>query len=86
MFVILTYDVNAKRCAPVMKICKRYLHHMQKSVFEGVITEGKLNKLKAELEQKIVPASDSIYIYEMDSLKYARKEQIGTNKVDVHIL
>lgn len=42
MFVILTYDVKAKRDTKVMKVCRKYLTHDQKSVFEGMITEKKL--------------------------------------------
>ena len=52
MFVIVTYDVATKRVAKVMKTCRKYLTHVQKSVFEGMITEGKLNRLK-ELEHVV---------------------------------
>ena len=69
MYVILTYDVQQKRVAKVHKVCKRYLNHSQRSVFEGNISEFKLNSLKKELFSLIVPQSDSV--------KYARKEQIG---------
>ena len=50
MFVILTYDINRKRVSKVMKICRKYLVHIQESVFEGTITEGKLTRLKKELK------------------------------------
>jgi CRISPR-associated protein Cas2 len=49
MFVVLAYDVNQKRVGKVMKICRKYLVHIQKSVFEGNITESKINALKKEL-------------------------------------
>ena len=78
MFVILTYDVGQKRVSKVMKTCRKYLLHVQNSVFEGSITEARLNKLKAELEKKIEKEMDSICIYEFDSIKYSRKEQIGS--------
>ena len=77
MFVILTYDVATKRVAKVMKICRKYLTHVQKSVFEGMITEGKLNHLKSELEHQMVYLEDEICIYKIDNLKYTSKEQIG---------
>ena len=51
MFVIVTYDVNEKRNNKVLKICRKYLVHVQKSVFEGNITEAKLRKLKSELKR-----------------------------------
>lgn len=77
MYVILTYDVQQKRVAKVHKVCKRYLNHSQRSVFEGNISEFKLNSLKKELFSLIVPQSDSVIIYHLDSVKYARKEQLG---------
>ena len=46
MFVIITYDVNAKRDPKVMKTLRKYLTHEQRSVFEGLITPGGLDILK----------------------------------------
>ena len=60
--------------------------HVQNSVFEGMITEAKLNKLKHELEKVIVPADNSICIYEIQNIKYARKESIGIIKHKDNIL
>lgn len=77
MFVILTYDVGVKRVSKVMKTCRRYLHHVQNSVFEGMITDAQLSKLKASLVPLIHKEMDSICIYEFDSVKYAKKEEIG---------
>ena len=53
MFVILTNDVNSKRDNKVTKTCRRYLTHEQKSVFEGVITKAKLDRLKEELKKLV---------------------------------
>lgn len=77
MFVIVTYDINAKRVSKVMKICRKYLHHVQKSVFEGIITESKVYRLKKELESVINTEEDKICIYKIESLKYTSKEEIG---------
>ena len=38
MYVICVYDVNEKTCVKVMKILRKYLFHIQKSVFEGPLT------------------------------------------------
>ena len=86
MFVILTYDVNSKRVGKELKICRKYLSHVQKSVFEGNITEGKLRKLQKELQRVILIEEDTICIYRMDSVKYARKEQIGKIEEFGHII
>jgi len=86
VFVILTYDVGAKRVSRVMKTCRRYLVHVQNSVFEGTITMARLNALKVELEKKIEKGVDSICIYEFDSIRYSRKEQIGVADVFTNII
>lgn len=59
---------------------QKYLEHVQKSVFEGSITEAKLNKLKKELFRAIVKDEDSIIIYKFETLKYSSKEVIGLYK------
>ena len=46
MFIILAYDIHTKRASKVLKICRKYMMHVQKSVFEGDLTEAKLKKLK----------------------------------------
>ncbi|MBR4026481.1 MAG: CRISPR-associated endonuclease Cas2 [Lachnospiraceae bacterium] len=86
MFIIITYDVASKRVAKVMKTCRKYLTHVQKSVFEGMITEGKLKRLKEELKDLIIYTEDKICIYKIDNLKYTNKEQIGVTKTDNNIL
>ncbi len=60
-----------------MKICRKYLQHVQKSVFEGIITEAKLNALKRELEKKIKSDQDAVRIYKINSVKYTSMEEIG---------
>ena len=77
MFVILTYDVNKSRDPKVLRICRKYLTHHQKSVFEGMITEAKLERMKKELEKVIVKDEDSICIYKIESLKFTSREEIG---------
>lgn len=86
MFVILTYDVDKKRDGKMLKICRRYLRHSQKSVFEGIITESKLKHLKSEIKGIIKPDSDSVNIYLIGSLKYCAREQIGVFTPEINIL
>lgn len=77
MFVILAYDVASARGQKIMKICRKYLQHVQKSVFEGNITEAKLKSLQRELKNTIVMNRDKICIYCLDSIKYTAKIEIG---------
>lgn len=85
MFIILAYDVNNKRVGKVLKICRKYLVHVQRSVFEGQITEKQLKSLKNELSKTIVVTEDSICIYSLNSSKYSQKEQIGLTHDNSHI-
>lgn len=77
MFVILTYDINAKRVGKALKICRRYLHHVQRSVFEGQLTMAKLERLSKELEKVIEPGQDAICIYIMESTRFTNRLEIG---------
>lgn len=86
MFVILTYDVSVRRTKKILKTCRRYLTHVQRSVFEGMITPAKLERLKAELRKQIVTNEDSIQIYKFDSLKYTLKEQLGKTQQNDNVL
>lgn len=80
MNVILVYDVNEKRVAKVLKTCRKYLHWVQNSVFEGEITEAKLMKLKAELRKIVNEEEDSVIIYTFRSVWYTNRETIGLKK------
>ena len=56
MYIILVYDIaldqnGAKVLRHVFKICKKYLSHVQKSVFEGELTKSQLQKLTTELDK-----------------------------------
>ncbi len=80
MYVILTYDIKEERVAKVLKICRKYLYWVQKSVFEGEITVAKLEKLKTELRKIINLEEDSILIYTFRTTWYTNKEVIGVEK------
>ena len=64
MHVIAMYDVHQKRVGKVLRIFRKYLTWIQLSVFEGEITEAKLEKLKNELKKIIVSEYDSVLFFE----------------------
>ena len=86
MFVIVTYDVNAKRDPKVMKTLRKYLTHEQRSVFEGLITPGRLKHLKEELKTIVDVSEDCINIYSLETLRYSQKESIGKQVYHGNIL
>ena len=86
MFVILVYDVKTKRNNKILKTCRKYLCHVQISVFEGNLTEAKLKRLKNELKKISNEKEDSIIIYRFETLKYSSKEVLGTYEEDSNFL
>ena len=80
MFVIVSYDVDAKRVGKVHKVLKKYLQWTQNSVFEGEITEGKLKQCMAEIIPKINTKSDSVYVYRVANPRNIQKIVYGTEK------
>ena len=77
MFVILTYDVRQKRQSKTRKICKKYLYHVQRSVFDGYLTERQLSLLEQELEHVINPDEDSVCIYKAPYYRNIIKDELG---------
>lgn len=63
MYVILVYDIEEKRVAKMLKLCRRYLNWIQNSVFEGELTEVKLKELLAEAMKKMDAEKDSLIIF-----------------------
>jgi len=80
MNAILVYDINVERVQRVLKICRKYLNHVQNSVFEGEISEAKLEKLKLELKNVINAEKDSVIIYTFRTNWYSKREIIGVEK------
>lgn len=82
MYVILIYDIladkgGAKVSRNVFKICKRYLTHIQKSVFEGNLTQLEYLKLKSELNNYIRQDRDSLIIFKSRNDRWLEKEFLG---------
>lgn len=65
IFVLVTYDVPAERTRIYRKLLRKYLEHIQYSVFYGDITEGQLVTIRNEIKN-VLDSDDSIYIFESD--------------------
>ncbi|MCH3963146.1 MAG: CRISPR-associated endonuclease Cas2 [Clostridium sp.] len=77
-YAFVFYDVNEKRVNKVFKVCKKYFHHHQNSVFRGAITPSKLIKLKSELN-KIVEGTDFVTIIKLINDSCFDEETLGVN-------
>jgi CRISPR-associated protein Cas2 len=80
MYVIAVYDVNKKRVAKMLKLCRRYLNWIQNSVFEGEITEVKLLELKQRALEIIDGEEDSLIIFKTRQEKWLDKEIVGKER------
>lgn len=76
MYVICSYDVNSKNCPKFMKLLRRYLFHVQESVFEGELTPKQYKILTNELN-KIITDNDHVIIYYTYNSKVLNKKEIG---------
>ncbi|MBX4262150.1 CRISPR-associated endonuclease Cas2 [Clostridium estertheticum] len=82
MYVVLVYDISGnengqKTLGKVYKTCKKYLTHIQNSVFEGEITVGQIAKLNAELTKFIRKDLDSVIIFKSRNERWLDKEFWG---------
>ena len=88
MYVILVYDINLeekegqKVLRKVFKTCKKYLVHIQNSVFEGELLESQAIKLKSELDEYIREEKDSVILFKSRSQKWLEKEFLGKKEED----
>ena len=82
MYVILVYDVDQKRTAKMLKLCRRYLSWIQNSVFEGEISEVQLKYLFVEAKE-IMQEKDSLILFKSRDEKWLEKEIVGDEKASV---
>lgn len=61
----------------VFKVCKKYLTNIQKSVFEGNLTQLNYLKLKSELNSYVRQDKDSLIVFKSRSEKWLEKEFLG---------
>ena len=82
MYLILVYDITmdekGKKILPkVFKTCKKYLFHIQNSVFEGELSEPQIMQLQGELSKHIRQDQDSLIIFKSRDKKWMQKEFWG---------
>jgi CRISPR-associated protein Cas2 len=84
MYVILVYDIGENRVSKMLKLCRRYLHWIQNSVFEGNISELMLKELIYEAKEIMDENHDSLIIFSSRNERWLNKEVIGLerNKLD----
>jgi len=79
MYIILVYDIaldenGAKVWRDTFKICKRYLTHVQNSVFEGEVSKSQLFELKKAFKKVIRKDKDSLIIFSSRDQRWLDKD------------
>lgn len=80
MYVILVYDIEQKRVGKMLKLCRKYLHWIQNSVFEGELTDLKLKELLALAAAIMDKGKDSIIVFQSRQEKWMEKMVVGREK------
>lgn len=81
MYVVVVYDMQAERTRLMLKFLRRYLTHVQNSVFEGEVTEGDLETIRNRTREMLEPGESTI-IYCMSSEKYVDRTVVGEDPAE----
>ncbi len=85
MYIICSYDVNSKHCTKFMKTLRKYLFHVQESVFEGELTPKQYKKLNNELS-KLISDDDHVLFYYSYNNKDIIKKELGKSEDKTNII
>jgi CRISPR-associated protein Cas2 len=86
MYVIAVYDINTetregkRRLRLIFKLMKRYMIHIQNSVFEGELTKAKFEELKIKVNDIIDNSIDSVIFFKSRDIKWMDKDICGFEK------
>ena len=80
MYVILVYDVGEERVGKMLRFVRRYLPHIQNSVFEGELSESKLAALKSGLLKRMDEHYDSVILWVARDDRWVDRQTLGEEK------
>lgn len=81
VYVVVVYDMEAERTHKMLKFLRRYLTHVQNSVFEGEVTEGDLEEIRSGIDDLLKP-DESTIVYRMSSEKMVQRTVFGDDPVE----
>jgi CRISPR-associated protein Cas2 len=77
MYVIVVYDTAAERNPKILRTCRQYLHHVQRSVFEGDLSDAQLRRFRRAVETVIDPGYDNVLVYTFPPGTTAHRHEWG---------
>lgn len=81
VYVIVVYDMEADRTQKMLKLLRRYLTHVQFSVFEGEITEGTLEELDGKIDD-LLKDCESTIVYELGTESVLNRTVYGEDPTE----
>lgn len=80
MYLVVVYDTLAERNPKVLRSCRQYLHHVQRSVFEGELSAAQLKRFRVAIETVIDRGYDSVLVYAFPPGTTPQRDQWGTGE------
>lgn len=80
VYIIVVYDTLAERNPKILRTCRQYLHHVQRSVFEGEVSAAQLKRFQAAVEASIDRSYDSVLVYTFPPGTRPQHNQWGTGE------
>lgn len=78
MYVIVVYDTAAERNPKILRTCRQYLHHVQRSVFEGSLTPAQIKRFQTAVEKVIDFTYDHVLVYTYPPGTTPQRQEWGT--------
>jgi CRISPR-associated protein Cas2 len=80
VYIIVVYDTAVERNPKILRTCRQYLHHVQRSVFEGDLSQAQLKRFHAAIRAIIEPGYDSVLVYTFPPGTSADRQEWGTHQ------
>jgi CRISPR-associated protein Cas2 len=80
VYIIVVYDTLAERNPKILRTCRQYLHHVQRSVFQGEVSAAQLKRFQAAVETAIDKSYDSVLVYTFPPGTSPQHQQWGTGE------
>ena len=81
VYLVVVYDMQADRTQLMLKFLRRYLTHVQNSVFEGEVSPGDFETIKNRAHDLLEP-TESVIIYQTSSEKYVDRTVVGDDPAE----
>lgn len=77
-YVIAVYDVAVERNARTLTLFRRYLAHVQNSVFEGELSNAQLTELETAAKA-LLGGDDRVVLYTLRTRAYSERRSLGAD-------